>query len=647
MSESPLPSRATPSAKPASGVFSLRLLATTDIHAHVLPYDYTWDQPLASVGLARTASLIRAARKEVHNSILLDNGDFLQGNPLGELAATHRHTREFTLHPVIAAMNLLGYDAGTLGNHEFSFGLPFLQSSIAKASFPIVSANLLTQKGNSPDVDQHLVPPTALLRRTLMSDQGGRAEIGIGIIGFLPPQVEIWESKHLNGRVTTRDIFEAADVWVPRLRAKGADIVVALCHSGFGDRHTHDQMENAAVPLASIDGIDAVIAGHTHLPFPGPEAGIWPDVDNRKGTVSGKPVVMAGFWGSHLGIIDLDLDFGPDGWAVKGSASTIRPISRRDSTGKLRALVRSDPAVSRSVRAAHRATLDFIRNPIGRSAAPMHTYFARIADCAALKLVQAAQRDWAADALAGTDYDGLPILSAASPFKSGGRGGPEHFTDIPAGEIALRHISDLYVFPNSIRALFIDGALLRNWLERSAAQFLQLTPGRVDQPLLDPSAPSYNFDSIDGVSYEIDVEAPPRFSPHGDLLDPKATRILNLCLAGKPVEDADKFVIVTNNFRASGGGGFAGIGESLVINAPSTLNSGVIRDHVARLGLVMPPAHRNWRIVAPTPGTGGWFDTGPKARQYLSETRDLTLRAIRATCEGFLRCELRLQKPDS
>jgi 2',3'-cyclic-nucleotide 2'-phosphodiesterase/3'-nucleotidase len=297
--------------------------------------------------------------------------------------------------------------------------------------------------------------------------------------------------------------------------------------------------------------------------------------------------------------------------------------------------------VAKSVRAAHRATLAFIRKPVGRSDAPMHSYFARIADCAALQLVQEAQRDWAAAALVGTAHEGLPILSAASPFKSGGRGGPEYFTDVAAGDLALRHIADLYVFPNSIRALRITGNLLHEWLERSSAQFLQLAPGRTDQPLIDPAAPSYNFDCIGGVSYEIDVEAPPRFGPHGELLDPGATRIRNLRRDGEPVTADAEFVVITNNFRASGGGTFPGLDGSSVIYAPLTLTSEVIRDYVARKGLVAPRARHYWRVMAPTPGTGGWFDTGPRARQHLNEDHRLTIRPIGDTALGFLRCEVR------
>jgi 2',3'-cyclic-nucleotide 2'-phosphodiesterase / 3'-nucleotidase len=633
----PIPS----SAHGCLGEYQFRILATTDLHAHVLPYDYTFDQPLSSTGLARTATLIRSARAEVRNSILVDNGDFLQGSPLGELIAQDGFLANGDPHPIITAMHAVGYDAGTIGNHDFSFGLPYLRASLAQANFPFVCANAVVRKAANMARDRHLIAPSTILERKLISDTGQEAILKIGVIGFLPPQLEVWENSHISGQVFTRDIVKAAQTWVPRLRADGADIVVALCHSGFDQTAHGDGLENAAVPLARVEGIDAIISGHIHLAFPDGGPNQWPHVDRVLGTICGKPAVMAGFWGSHLGLIDLDLTLGQDGWRIRDFRSSTRAISCRDANGKLRALVRSDRAVSRVVRGAHNATLAHVRKLVGKSDAPMHSYFARIADSAALQLVHDAQRSWLIDAVRDSPYEGMPVLSAASPFKSGGRGGPENFTDVPAGDIALRHIADIYVFPNTICAVEVTGAVIAKWLERSAAQFHQLSPGTAGQPLIKAEAPSYNFDTIAGVCYQIDLEAAPRYDVDGALLNPSAQRIHGLTHAGKPLDPKARFLVATNNFRAYGGGGFPGLDGNSVILEPQTLNAEVIRHYVTRMQQLSPRPARNWRLMAPTAGTGAWFDTGPRATAHMAEAHGLDITPQGLTRQGFLRCQLR------
>jgi len=226
----------------------------------------------------RTAALIARARAEVANSLLFDNGDFLQGTPLGDYIA-QRGLSEGQVHPMIAAMNAVGYDGATLGNHEFNFGLDFLLRAISHAEFPIVSANVALRLGATPEQDQTLLPPSMILHRTLRDETGAPCPIRIGVIGFLPPQIIAWDRKHLAGQIDTRDIVETARAHVPKLRAEGADIVIALAHTGIGSGTAATSGEHAVVPLASVPGIDAILAGHSHLTFPSPEfPHAWPGV---------------------------------------------------------------------------------------------------------------------------------------------------------------------------------------------------------------------------------------------------------------------------------------------------------------------------------------------------------------------------------
>ncbi len=626
------------------GRFRLRILATSDLHAHILPYDYAADRPLPNAGLARTASLISAARAEVPNCLLVDNGDFLEGSPLGELASLDGYLAAGHVHPVIAAMNAVGYDAATLGNHEFSYGVSFLERALSAANFPVLCANALRKRGTRPTQDHLFQPATHLLKRRLRNDAGQVADLRIGLIGLLPPQVAIWEKRNLQGRIVTRDIVEAATDWVASLKSAGADLIIALCHSGIGDSAHVPYMENAAIPLARLPGIDVLIAGHVHIAFPGPDMPQTVDIDPIRGSLCGKPVVMAGYRGSHLGVIDLDLA-NDGGWNLAGFTCEARAISGHRTGHTMATAITTDPTVEQTAAPHHAATLAFIRRPIGQSDRAMHSYFARIADCAALDLIHQAQLDWLGRATDGGTYPDLPRLSAASPFKCGGRGGPDYFTDIPVGQIALRHLCDLYVFPNSIRALVITGQMLADWLERSAAQFHRLLPGTCDQPLIDPDAPSYNFDSIAGVSYQIDPTQPPRFDQRGRLLDPLAQRVRNLRHRGQPVTADMLFTIATNSFRAAGGSGFPNMaGAQLVAEAP-TLTRDILRSYVESRPLIQPRANRGWGMAPLPPGTGGWIDTGPGALAHIDEMGTLGLTPVGTTSEGFLRCRWLAQTP--
>ncbi|MBC2773930.1 bifunctional 2',3'-cyclic-nucleotide 2'-phosphodiesterase/3'-nucleotidase [Rhizobium sp. AQ_MP] len=621
----------------------LRLMETTDIHVNVMPYDYYADKPNDTMGLARTASIIDSIRAEAGNSMLIDNGDFLQGNPMGDYMAYQKGMKPGDVHPVIKAMNVLGYDCGTLGNHEFNYGLDFMFNTLAGATFPFVCANLTKgQLASDPKQDPLYFKPYHIIEKQIRDGSGATSPIKVGFIGFVPPQIMLWDAKNLEGKALTRDILQAARAWVPQMKEDGADIVIALSHSGIDGHGETEGMENASLYLAGVEGIDAIFTGHQHLVFPGPkDFENVPGADAVKGTLLGKPAVMAGFWGSHMGLIDLLLEKDGSSWKIVDFTCEARPIYHRDDNRKVVADVKDKPEVVASVAAEHQATLDYVRTPVGKTSAPLYSYFALVADDPSIQIVSIAQAWYIRDMLKDGDYKDLPVLSAAAPFKAGGRGGADYFTDVPAGDIAIKNVADLYLYPNTIQAVKITGEQVKNWLEMSAGIFNQIEKGAKDAALINPGFPSYNFDVIDGVTYQIDLTQPARYDKDGVVIHPESSRIVNLQFNGQPIDPGQPFVVATNNYRAGGGGKFPEIASDKVIFVGPDTNRDIIVRYIVQQGTIDPAADDNWSF-APIGYTTVIFETGPRARQHLAGFKGGKIEDAGDGVDGFAKFRLTL-----
>lgn len=594
----------------------LVLLATTDLHANLRPFNYYLDSEENDPGLARIATLVDRQRAATPNCLLFDNGDTLQGTPLGDVA----HEQGLTdPHPMIAAMNLMGYDAATVGNHDFNYGIAFLERVVSGAAFPVVVANVDRMDGTP------LLPRSVLLDRVFQDDLGNPQPLRIGVLGLTPPQITKWDSTLLTGQVTSRPIVEAARQEAASLRSAGADLVIALCHSGKGADHDAPGLENALIPLAASKTVDAIVAGHTHRVFPQNDA---------DSLIHGTPVVQPGFFGSHLGQITLDLTY-KNGWQIEHSASRVHSVLSDDGP------VPASPAILSLSANSHEQTLTHTRRPIGSTETPLESYFALAGNSPALALMAEATQSFARQMLQDRPMAELPLLSAVAPFKGGGRAGPGYYTDIPAGPLTLRNAADLYAFPNTLQVLRSSGADLIDWLERAASAFQHITPGKHGQTLLDPGFSSYNFDVIFGLTYSIDVSLPARYSADGEQVFPGPGRIRDLRYKGRAVDAADQFLVVTNSYRASGGGHFPAPAQcNTVLQSPIAVRK-ILANHIAMSSPIHPKVQDTWRF-APLGDTKVIFDTGPGATNHADRAQTLGLRALGLAQSGFLQFEMTL-----
>ena len=579
----------------------LQILATTDLHMQILPYDYFADQPDLRAGLVQLADQITALQADpAALTLLFDNGDFLQGNPLADTIAAKAPLK--VPHAIMQAFATLRYDAVGLGNHEFNYGLPFLHGVVQQAPCPVVCANIDWQ--GHPACAQ----PFALLDRSIRCADGTDIAIRIGVVGFVPPQVADWDRLILNNMVTTRDIVTAALDIIPRMKVAGADIIVALCHAGVGASDHTPGMENAAVPLAAIPGIDVIVTGHTHDLFPDPARPPAAHMDPVAGRLHGKPAVGAGFHGHALGVIRLDLRHMADGWHIMRHTSRTVPASSQPAQGK------ASRQISTAVQADHAATLVLIRQPIAQTKVPIHSFFARVSLDLPTQILGAALIRHAG--LERPDLD-LPVIAAVAPLRAGGQAGPGHYVHIAPGPITRRDVSAIYPFADTPVLLHQTGQQVHDWLEQAVSGYNRILPQQADQPLFHPCFAPYVFDVICGLSYTIDLSQPARHDVAGKVIAPNASRIRDLRYQGRAVQAFDVFLMVSNSYRAFGGGGYPAAMPQDVLHLSPTPLRDILTDWISDQQILDRQSQPAWRFASITQASA-LFRSASAARRYIS-----------------------------
>ena len=584
---------------------ALRILGTSDIHTNIMNYDYYKDTESNSLGLVKVATLIKEARKENSNALLFDNGDAIQGTPLGSYKQAVDVLEEGEDHPSVAAMEYLDYDAATLGNHEFNYGLNYFAEVQDDADFPYVNANI-----RNASTGDFMYTPYVMIEKEVVDSKGNKTIIKVGVTGIVPPQILNWDKSHLEGKVTVDDSVLAVEKVIPVMQHEGADVIVVLSHSGLGDAtHTVGE-EDVSYLLSKVEGVDAIISGHAHGVFPGTVDKSLTGVDIEKGTMNGVPIVMPGKYGSHLGVIDLTLEQKGEDWEVTAGTGAVRTIAKDSSD--------VDQGLVGVVKEAHEGTIDYVRQPVGKTSADIHSYFSQVLDDPSIQIVTDAQTLYVKEKIKGTEFANLPVLSAGAPFKAGTRSDPEYYTYVPAGELAIKNVADLYLYDNTLAILKVTGADVKEWLEMSAGQFNQINPAsKEEQQLINTEFRSYNYDVIDGVTYEIDVTQPAKYNPDGKLVNEGASRIVNLQYNGQPIDLTQEFIVATNNYRANGT--FPGVRNKSYVEIYPDENRQAIIDYISSSDTIDPSADNNWKF-APLPAAANVvFESSKKAVNSIPE----------------------------
>jgi 2',3'-cyclic-nucleotide 2'-phosphodiesterase (5'-nucleotidase family) len=514
----------------------LVVATTTDVHGRLRAWDYYANRAEAVRGLTRAATIIDSVRAaNPGRVILLDAGDLLQGNPLAYVAA--RVSRDRT-SPVIAAMNAMHYDAAAIGNHEYNYGVPYLDSAVRQAQFPFLSAN--TYRIDPAGI--HAYKAWTIVER---------AGVKVGIVGATTPGVAVWDAENIRGRLRFGDIVPAVREAVDEVRRAGADIVLVTVHSGLNEPASYDTVttgvpsENVAARIASeVPGIDLVLYGHSHK-------------ENRGTTIGQTLLIQPKNWATSVDVAHLQLSRSGGKWTVTQKRSDlVQAAGHVENAGVL--------SVTESL---HRETEAYVTTPIGTTAERWSADSARVKDTPLIDFILETERK-----AAGTD------LASTAAFS----------TDVVLnpGPITIAQVAQLYPYDNTLRAVKITGRQLRDYLEFSARYYpTPASPSAALQP--DPQIPGYNFDIVSGVDYVIDVSRP------------IASRITRLDYQGRAVRDDDSFTMALNNYRQTGGGGYAMLsGAPVVYDKQQEIRQLLIDEVKARGTLRQSDYYRqNWTLV--------------------------------------------------
>lgn len=436
-----------------NGSFDLIVAATTDVHGRARGWDYYANAADTLRGLSRVATIVDSLRRvSAVSPIVVDAGDIIQGNPLAFVAARVDTTMP---NPVIAAMNVIDYDAAVVGNHEFNYGVKYLDKATHEATFPMLAANVYDANGQ-----RHF-------RNWALSTRRG---VRIAIVGATTPGSMVWDRDNLAAaRITVRDAVPEVAAAVRDARGAGADVVIVALHSGLNEPSSYDTVsapigsENIAARVAhEVPGIDLIVYGHSHK-------------EMRDTVIAGVLMMQPKNWAQSVAVAHLGLERRNGRWRVTAKRSTLVQAHGHHE----------NPQVLAVTQEGHRAALAYANTVIGSTDVAWRADSARVIDSPLIDFILEVERRATGAQLATT-----AVFDRSAHF------GP--------GSITVAQVAALYPYDNTLRAVRITGAQLRAYLEQSARYFRKTATGYD----VDPQIPGFNYDVVSGVDYTIDLDRP-------------------------------------------------------------------------------------------------------------------------------------------
>ena len=517
----------------------LTILATSDMHGYVLPTNYAEPGLDLPFGAAKAATKMKelVAASGTDPVIKIENGDFIQGSPLSYYVAKQA---QHTAADLTQVVNQMGYDVGILGNHEFNYGMDYLQQAIASYNHPILSANVLGANGR-PFFGQ----PYVIL------EKGG---LKVAILGVVTQYIPHWEQPGTIKGLQFKGLVETAKQYVPKLREL-ADVVVVAYHGGFErDLKTGEATElltgenEGYQLLQEVKGIDALVTGHQHREI--------------AAEINGVPVIQPGHRGAFVGEIQLELERDASGDVrVIGSTAAIHSVA--DS--------KPDAKIMAAVEQLNQDLEVWLDQPVGKVEGDMRItdpMMARFHEHPYVEFINKVQLSASQAKVSGTAL-----------FNNEGRGFGETIT--------MRDIITNYIYPNTLAVSEISGSDLRAALEQTA-DYLQLAEGGkliFNPRFIKPKPQYYNYDMYEGVDYTL------------DLTRPKGERVTRLQFEGHDVTADEKLEVVVNQYRAVGGGNYAMFTPEKIIREVQIDMTELIADYLREHPVLQATVNNNFLVL--------------------------------------------------
>ena len=586
---------------------NIRFMFTTDLHGALTTTNYETGATKSTGTLARCATLIKQARAEKAsgNTFLFDVGDQSY-----DYSTDHIYEQDRTaVQPIYSAMKSLGYDAITLGNHEFDYSLDYIQNQIANSGLQDIC---VVSNVKYTTTQKNVWKENLMLNKTVTLSDGSMMDLKIGVIGETQPGLSTKRTKYTN-TLTTEDIVKSTQAQAQALKAQGADLIVVLSHSGIGEENPADKASMASYALTKIPEVDVVLAGHAHQYFPATETHgssekyyALPNVDRETGLANGKNLIMIGDKGASIGIADLTVSRNPDNTLQISNRETII----RDAS--------SDVAVDEDINNNYMGQwrnvfVSSYSNILGEISHPesYNNFFAPLEDNSIMQLINNAKMKRALKIIQTekTDYVNLPVISASTYIKCGNDDDKDFisFSDY----FLESYLSTVQIYRTGIFLYTISGKQLKEWMEWSASAYkttdssTNITVGGegtyYSQTLLDPQWNSdfSNFYVFDGLEYTIDTSVDPRYNFEGQQIS-GSSRITSLTRNGVPINDTDTFIMATNKLDTNTNNLITEIAGQRIYGAASLRWRTVLKDFLEEYSLnstLGSIADNNWQVT--------------------------------------------------